>query len=228
MRDDINIIVASENTAVIDRILSLLSYENDLKIIDNVKNENDAIIKTTIIRPDVLILALSQSQGSIPELISILHSRSPSTKIIMFSDMADNRSALKALKDGASAYLLKETDMDILVPVIRIVISGRCYMSNSLIIQAFSSIAIYNYFPGQFINFLNDKTVFSAAERSIIASIAKGQTDNEIAENLNFHVGTVRNYLFSIKRRLNLRTRIQIVIFSIVKGLIKFDSIFEE
>jgi DNA-binding NarL/FixJ family response regulator len=228
MGNNINILIASENTADTDKILNILSHESDFNIAGKVKDEPDAIIKTAGIHPDILILAFSQSKTLTPELISILHRRSPSTRIILFSDIAESRNAGKALKEGVSAYLLKETDMDKLIPVIRIVNSGGCYINTPLTIRAFNTITLMNYFPGQFIEFKNDKATFSTAERNIVTFIAQGLTDNEIAENLNFHIGTVRNYLFDIKRRLKLKTRVQIVVFSIVNGLINFDSILEE
>ncbi|MDR2730402.1 MAG: response regulator transcription factor [Treponema sp.] len=221
----INILIASEDAADTGMIFDILSNENDFNIINIVKDEPDAIIKTANIRPDILILAFSQSKILTPELISILHRRSPSTKIILFSDIAEDRNAGKALKEGVSAYMLKETDMDKLIPVIRIVNSGGCYINTSLTIRAFNAVTSMTYFPGQFTERKKSTTVFSATERTIITFIAKGLSDNEIAENMNFHIGTVRNYLFAIKRRLKLKTRVQIVVFSIIKGLINFDSI---
>jgi DNA-binding NarL/FixJ family response regulator len=62
-------------------------------------------------------------------------------------------------------------------------------------------------------------------ERRIVTYIAEGLSDGEIAEYLHFSAGTIRNRLAAIKRRTKLKNRIQIVVFSLVYGLIKLDQV---
>ena len=213
-------------------ILDSLTDQADFRIAGVEKDESGAIIKSERLKPDVLIMDV-QAQGiDGPELAPIIRRRSPATAIAVIREKDEDDYAGRALKAGISGILLKEADMDKLAPIIKIVFSGGYYISASITNRVFGAFSFQNQFSGQstefsktWLNFKADYRFFSPAERGIITSIAQGRSDEEIAEYLHFSPGTIRNYLTAIKRKTNLKTRTQIVIFSLVYGLISFDQI---
>jgi DNA-binding NarL/FixJ family response regulator len=95
------------------------------------------------------------------------------------------------------------------------------------------TISFMSMFPGQtpefsklWLEYRTNYLQFSPAERGIITDIAKGMTDREIAEDLHFSTGTVRNYISAIIRKTKLKTRSQIAVYSLTCGLINFDQVF--
>jgi len=200
-----------------------LSAQNDFHIVGVEKDETGTIIKSERLQPDILILDI-QSQGIGGEkLAPIIHRRSPSTAIIMISDKDDENYAHLALKAGILGYLLKEKDTDILVSVVNIVFSGGYYISASIINRFFSTTAFRRQFSEQEPE--QNNTFFSPAERGIVTDLAQGYSDTEIAKHLNFSKGTIKNYLAAIKRKIKLKSRIQIVIFSLVHGFISLEHL---
>ena len=228
MSDIINILVASWHDEERSNILTALSGQNDFFIASVEKDEVGVIIKSERLKPDVVIIDLHSPFGMDgPELASIVRRKSPSSFIIMMCDKDDNVYAAKAFKAGVTGFLLRKIDMDKLVYAIKIVNLGGVFVSASITMRALDTITFYNQFPGQLKIITSTRNSaplsLSPAERGILTDIAKGLSDNEIAEHLNYSAGTIRNILVNIKRKTKLKNRVQIVLFSLISGIINLD-----
>jgi len=219
----INILITSKHNEDCNRILAVLSAQNDFHIAGIEKDETGTIIKSERLQPDILILDIQPQGMGGEELAPIIHRRSPSTIIIMLSDRDDENYARLAIKAGISGYLLKEKDTDILASVVKIVFSGGYFISASIINRFINTTAFTGQFPEQETG--QNYTLFSQAERSIVTDLARGYSDTEIANHLNFSKGTIKNYLTAIKNKLKLKNRIQIVVFSLLFGLIRLENL---
>jgi len=223
MGNIIRIFVTSGHDEDCKRILDILSDQNDFRITGVEKDETGTIIKSAQLKPDVLIMDLQPPGMGGEELAPIIHRRSPSTAIVMLCDKDEDNYACAALKAGVSGFLLKEVDTDKLVPVVKIVFSGGYYISASITIRVFSAVMFMNNFPGQITE--QHHTVFSPAERGIVIDIAHGFSYEKIAKHLHFSAGTIKNYLSAIMRKTKLKNRVQIVVYSLVYGLITFEQL---
>jgi len=222
MKNEISIIVTSSNDESCKLIIAILSEQNDFIITGIAKDESGTIIRAERLKPDVLILDL-QSPGLGGETLApIIHRRSPSTAIVMLCDRDEDKYAGMALKAGISGFLLKETDMDKLVSVVRIVASGGYYISAPIINRVFSSYLFQKQFPKMPVKYPG--LFYTSTERKIITDIACGFSDEEIADHLNYSIGSIRNRLTAIRRKTKLDSRVQIVIFSLVHGFISIDQ----
>jgi DNA-binding NarL/FixJ family response regulator len=221
MESLINIFVASGNDEDCKHIVNILSDQNDFRIAGVEKDESGTIIKSEKLKPDVLVLDLQPPMMSGEELAPIIHRRSPETAIVMLCNRDDDKYAGLALKAGISGFLLKNMDTDKLVPAVRIVSSGGYYISASIINSVFNAVIFHKQIPEQAQE--ENNLFFSPVERGIITDIASGLSDEEISNHLNYSIGTIRNCLTSIRRKTRLNNRVQIVIFSLVHGLISID-----
>jgi len=221
MKTTISIFVASTDDEYCKYILAILSEEDDFRIAGVGKDEASAIINSDSLKPDVLILDLQQQGLGGEELAPIIHRRSPHTAIVMLCDKDEANYAGHALKSGVAGFLLKEKDMDKLVPVIKIVCSGGCYISEPILNRAFNAVT----FPGHAMGQTTGCQILSPAERGIVADIAQGLSDEQIASHLHLGIGTVKNCVTAIKRKTKLNTRVQIVVYSLVYGLISFEQL---
>jgi DNA-binding NarL/FixJ family response regulator len=223
MNNIIRILINSGQNENCNRILTILSAQNEFHIAGIEKDETGTIIKSERLQPDILILDIQPQGMGGEELAPIIHRRSPSTVIIMLSDRDDENYARLAIKAGISGYLLKEKDTDILASVVKIVFSGGYFISASIINRFINTTAITNQFSEQESG--QNYTLFSRAERSIVTDLAQGYSDTEIAKHLNFSKGTIKNYLVAIKNKLKLKNRIQIVVFALLFGLIRLENL---
>lgn len=226
-----NILIITGNSESQKTIISAISNQNDLQIIGVENDEVVAIIKVEKLKPDVLVIDIQLPGIDGIELAPMVHRRSPSTSIIMISDKDDNDYANIAVKAGISGFLLRKTDLDKLIPVIKIVSLGGHFISSSIIKRSLETIMLMRQFSGKImdkimeikngsVNNANGSLSFSVLEHNIITDISKGFSDKEIAEHLNYSVGAIRNSMVVIKRKLNFKNRIQIVAFSLIYGVI--------
>jgi len=209
----INVLLSVENDEDRNLIFAGLTTQNDMRITGVEKDETGAIIKSEQLKPDILIMYLQPPGIDAVELAPIIHRRSPDTAIIMICDRDENEYAGYALRTGISGFLLRKADMDKLLFVVKIVNMGGFYISSSVINRALNSNR-FNYEKKENCRFL------SPVERCIISGIALGIPDKEIAGLINYSAGTVKNCVTAIKRKINLKTRAEIAVFSLVNGLI--------
>jgi len=225
MGNSISILITSNDNGNLQYILNSLKSENDLNIIDVETNEANTIIKSERLEPDVLIFDLFQPVIDGVELAPIIKRRSPNTAIILICDKDENDYAGKALRAGIRGYLLRNEDMNKILSVVKIVSMGGYYISASIMLKAINKMKLMNQFPGQFLETKETLPEFSSTERNIVECVAKGFSDDKIASYLNLSTGTIRNYIAVIKKKTKQKNRTQVVIFSLVHGLISLEEV---
>jgi len=223
MDDTISLLIASRHEDDQQQILTALSGQINYNTAGIANDETGVIIKTEILKPDILILDWQLSETSGHKLIRIIHSRSPSTSIIIIYDNArkqeEDYSDLQVMT-GISGFILKESDIDKLAYIIKIIIMGGCYISASITLKVFNMAALIKTISNQ-----DGHTSLSQLERSIIELLARGFNGAEIAEELNYSNGTINNCMTAIKRKMNRKNHVGIVTYSLASGIIRPEHI---
>jgi DNA-binding NarL/FixJ family response regulator len=217
MGNKINVLLVAGNDEDKKLIFEAMTLQDDIQIVGVEKDETGAIIKSEQLKPDVLIMNLQPPGIDGTVLAPIIHRRSPDTSIIMICDRDENNYADTALKAGISGFLLRKADMDKLLSVVRIVYMDGYYVSASIIKRALD-LNSYNYIKKENLRF------FSPVERCIINGIAKGVPYEEIAGQINYSAGAVKNCVTAIKHKTKLKKRSEIAVFSLVHGLINSEK----
>jgi len=221
----VSILVASKQNNDCKQILDILSSQNDFRVTGIEKDETGAIIRTGQLNPNVLVLDIQPLQIDSDKLIPIIHRGSPSTAVIIFCNNSEENFAARAIRAGASGILLKEKDMDKLVPAIEIVSLGGFHISASIVIDHFKTDTYANNYHKHITE--ENNIIFSHAEQCIIIDLARGYTDKEIAVRLNYSEGTIKNSIAAIKRRTKLNNRIQIVVYALSSGIIRMEDVLQ-
>lgn len=221
----VSILIASKQNNDCKQIFDILSSQNDLMITGIEKDETGAIIRTGQLNPNVLILDIQPPQIESDKLIPIIHRGSPSTAVLLFYNSQEEYYAVRAIRAGASGLLLKEMDMDKLIPAIEIIIHGGYYISAPIIMNMLKTEAYIKNSPN--LTAENNTFIFSHAEQSIIANLVKGYSDKEIAKRLNYSEGTIKNSIAAIKRRTKLKNRIHIVVYALSNGIIRMEDVLQ-
>jgi len=235
----ISILIASWIDVDRNSILSILSGQKDFLIAGVEKDEVAAIMKSEKLKPDILILDIPQSSISCTELAPIIHRRSPSTGIIMLSDRDEENYACLAIKAGIQGFLVKKTDMNKLASAVRIVNNGEVYVNDSILHRVFDTFNLMSRIHAKEQHLYKQETpsgssanyqriinsFYTPTERGIITLLAQGNSDDQIADLLHLCAGTIRNCMTTIRKKTRMKSRSQIVVFSIYYGLINFDKL---
>jgi len=222
----IQICVISKGKNDLNSITSLLSAQDDFTIADTGHNGYDAIKIVSRLCPDIIVMDLYLDDISGPELAPIIKMKSPATKLIAISSRNDMLLISRALRAEFAGFLVKHADMDKLTNAIRSVLHGGYYLSTPARHHAYYFLSgIDSLFMGETApkaNVTDNEGLPDIPDigRKIMNRIAKGYSDKEIADELGIAPGTVRNCLAAIKRKTGHRNRTQMIIYSLLHGLI--------
>ncbi|AEF86421.1 transcriptional regulatory protein DegU [Treponema primitia ZAS-2] len=223
----IRIVIIDGQDSDRSKVEFILSEHQDFRVVGVGKNGYDALSLPNHCRPDVVLLDINLSDIDGVRAISILKCRSPKIGIIIFTSIEDDESVFKAICNGASGYLLKNTDPEELVEGIRMVNSGGCFMAPQLTPGVFRMVSRLARNPSGAVSKTNSPTPDAAAfppnlsrtDLQIIHYVGQGLENREIAANLRLCIGTVRNRMSVILQKISLRDRTQLAIFARQYGL---------
>ena len=218
----ITIAIASKDQADRVAITALLKEQEDFRVISIGSDGYDALKSATTLRPDIIIMDFRMKDIDSLAIAPIIRRKSPSTALIVLCSHDEQNTVAKSLKAGISGCLLRQDGFNNLVPSIRSVLYGGWYISESA-----RDLAL-NYFSPPDGVFSAEPAIppflFTPTETGIFYGIIRGQTDREIARNLNINIGTLRNCISRIKNKTGLRNRAQIIIHALCAGIISIGN----
>ena len=221
----IKVMIADDQELMRDSLQILLSSKEDIQIVALAKDGKEVLEKIKVEQPDVILMDIRMPGMDGVSCTKIVKETYPSIQIIVLTTFDDDEYIYDALKYGASSYLLKGVTLDELNAAIHTVVEGGGIIHPNVAIKAmkmFSHMA-KNSMDAQ----INEEEIahISKTEWKIIEKIGNGLSNKEIAEELCFSEGTVRNYISIILDKLFLRDRTQLAIWavqnhrSILKGI---------
>jgi DNA-binding NarL/FixJ family response regulator len=203
----IRILTVDDHPLVRQGIAALISAEPDLKLVAEAANGREAILQFRTHRPDVTLMDLQMPEMSGVDAIGAIRGEFPDARIIVLTTYAGDARALRALKAGARAYLLKNTLHRELLETIRAVHAGRKNLSAE-------------------VSFLLAEHVsddpLSAAEMRVLRLIAEGKANKEIAIALTLREETVKAHVRSILSKLGVKDRTHAAMVGLKRGIIEF------
>ena len=201
-------------------ISSLLSFQRDFHIASIGKSGYDALRSAAELRPDIIVMEHLLAGIQSTELAPVIKRKSPGTKLIVFNS-CDNAGWIgQALQSGISGLLIKQLDMDKLTTAIKTVFYGGYYFSASIKSHVSTVLSVNTTRAALSPRACLVLSDASPTERKIINDLALGYTDKEIADDLRIAAGTVRNSMNDLKRRAGLKSRIQVIAYALLCGLI--------
>ena len=207
----IKILIADDHALVRQGIKRVLNFENDLEVIGEAEDGQKALGMTLVMQPDVLLLDLNMPVTDGLEVARQLQAARCKTKIIVLTIHDSDNYVLELLKNGASGYLLKDVEPSMLIKAIHIVHDGGTYIYPELEERIFGSVRI-----GEDIN-------EKAREMEVLRCIAKGFSNQDIAQALFVSEKTVKNHLTNIFRKLNVNDRTQALIYVLKNNMVDLE-----
>lgn len=213
---EIRVLVVDDQTVVREGLVSILSFQSDIKIIGQAQNGQEAIEIAKQDKPDVILLDLVMPKLDGLESISRLREVAPAAKILILTGYADAERVFHAIKAGAIGYMLKDSTWEQLLQAIRDVSKGQSYIDSSIAIKVIQELHTEPA-PTQ----INHSLTLTEREHQTLRLIAKGLSNQEIAEKLFVHERTVAKYVSNILSKLQLANRTQAALYAIREGLDK-------
>ena len=202
----IRILIADDHMLMRMGVSALISSTADMEIVGEAKNGRQAAELAKTLKPDVVIMDLMMPEMLGSEATGMITAADPDTKVIVLTTYGSSIELAKAIQNGAVGILLKDkVDMD-LVNTIRFVVAGNQVIPTRLLKQI-----------------EQDKALSQLTDRqlTILASVAQGQSNSDIAKSFGLSEITIKKHLSSIFERLGVANRSEAVALALRKQMLK-------
>jgi two-component system, NarL family, invasion response regulator UvrY len=198
----IRVFVADDHEIVRSGLKRLFADTPDIEWCGEAEDMDALLQRLPPARADVIVLDINMPGGGHPAAVSTLLRAQPPPKIVIFSMYGEDKHAVAYLRAGARAYLNKARSSLELVDVIRKVSTGRRHLISTLQDHLFKNQIDLEKTPAD---------LLSSRELEIVRALAEGLRSTEVARALGISVSTVNSIVLRIKRKLGVRTLIEIV-----------------
>jgi NarL family two-component system response regulator LiaR len=195
-----------------DGVVAILSFQTDMKVVGEGGDGVKAVELARQFKPDVVLLDMVMPRQSGLEVIPKIKQVSPDSRILVLSGFAESDQVYQSIKAGALGYLLKDATRDQLLQAIRDVSNGQASIPPSIAMKVIHEID----HPSELMYTAEPLT---PREMETLKLIARGLSNQEIAEQLVVHERTVAKYVSSILDKLHLANRTQVALYAVREGL---------
>lgn len=204
---NLRVLIVDDHPLVRSGMRTLLSTAQDIEVVGEASNGEEAEIQATSLQPDVIVMDLRMPGISGVEATRRILQANPHIRILVLTLYEDDDSVFAALRAGARGYVLKDANEVEVLRAIRAVGGGDALFSASVAQRLLDSFAMPHAgasnlpFPD-----------LTEREREILTLIARGCSNSEIAQSLVISSKTVRNYISSIFSKLQVNDRAQAIV----------------
>jgi DNA-binding NarL/FixJ family response regulator len=187
---------------------SVFAGQSQITIVGEASDGEQGLKLYESLKPDVVVLDLRLPKLSGFELIPLLRKSSPSARVVVLSNHQGSEDVYRTVRSGAMAYLTKEASGEELINAVQNV-------NRNL-----------RYFPSRMMDRLAERmpTVdLTPREQDILVCITQGQSNREIANELDIAEKTVRAHVSAVLEKMGARDRTQATIFALQRGLVHLD-----
>lgn len=203
----ISLLLVDDSELVRTGLKTLLSARGDrspFNIIGEAATAANAVTETLRLKPDVVLLDIRLPDGTGFEACRHILAKQPETRVLILTSVIDDNLVYEAMSSGAHGYLLKEINAQSLWQAIIDVAAGKFILDPAVTTRVLN--LVRNGAPQSEQDKLGQ---LSAQERRVLALVAEGKTNKEIAEQMGLSDKTVKNYLSNIFEKLQISRRSQ-------------------
>jgi len=201
MTDLIRILIADDHFVVRQGLATLLVPRNGMQVVGEAANGREAVEQARTLQPDVILMDMLMPEMDGPGAITLIKQENPNARILVLTSFGERDQVSIAIRAGALGYLLKDSTPDDLFHAIRSVYRGNLVIPQALAIELMQPQPA-EAMPGQ----------LTERETDVLRMLARGQSNKEIARNLNISTTTVRSHVSNILMKLNVSNRTQAVL----------------
>jgi DNA-binding NarL/FixJ family response regulator len=212
-RTQIRIVIADDHPLLRQGLIALLGQERDFAVVGEAGDGNEAVALAASLRPDILLLDLAMPPSGGLEVLRRLDKRKSDVRPIVLTAAIQQDDVATALRFGARGIVLKDAPTDVLIKSIRAVLDGQYWLGREVLadfarIMAAAPAAAA---PKDF--------GLTPRQLEVVAHVAAGRSNKEIAARLSVSEETVKHHLTHIFDRLRVSNRVELAVIAARHGL---------
>jgi len=201
MTERIRVLVVDDHELFRRGVIGALAASTDFGVEGECSTAREAMRLARLHLPDLVLLDLGLPDRSGLDVVAELHRDCPISRIVILTANEDEAAIARALREGASGYILKGVAADELLRALRAVAAGEGYVSPSLATRLLQEAGAPD--GGAPLADLTER------EREVLEGIARGEMNKEIAARLHLAERTVKYYVTNVLIKLHVRNRVE-------------------
>ena len=211
----IRVLLADDQALVRSGFRMILEERDDIEVVAEAENGREAVEAARRTSPDVVLMDVRMPELDGIEATARILSERPETRVVILTTFDLDEYVARALRAGASGFLLKDVRPPQLVDAIRVVAGGDALLAPTVTRRLLDRFAqSLDATPPPALDLLTER------EREILKLVAEGLSNAEIADRLVVGESTVKTHVSAVLRKLGLRDRVQAVIAAYDAGLV--------
>lgn len=208
MKSPIRLLIIENQTLVRVGIKTILSVQSDFEIVAEAETGAKGLTLFRVLKPDVTILSLRLPDSCAIDVLEQYFAENKRAKILILAEHAGDSEISRSLKKGAAGYICKDISESELIKAIRAVNAGG------------------KYIPSEIAEILSEnlgQEELTPRERKILQMIVGGNSNKEIAFDLNVSENTVKTHVKNVFEKLGVSDRTSAATLAIRRGLVRID-----
>ena len=205
----ISILVIEDNRLLRDGIASILKKQTDMRVVASVGNGENILLMMDKVKPNIILLDLGLRNQNSLQIVKLSKMHFLETKIIVMDLIPLQADVFEFVEAGVSGFILKDASITEFLKTIRSVYQGMRVLPAHLTGSLFSQI-VEHAINGSKPSVIIESVRMTKREKQVIALIADGATNKEIAQKIHLSTYTVKSHVHNILEKLALSTRVQI------------------
>ena len=211
MSEPVRILIADDHELVRQGLVALLSVKPGVEVIGQAKDGVEAVAMANSLRPDIILMDLLMPRKNGIEATREIKTENPDARILIITSFAEDENVYQAIKAGALGYLLKDSSPQELMQAIHDVCNGRMSLHPNIALKLIEELNRPTESPAT-------DDPLTEREVEVLKLIAKGRSNQEIAEKLIVSKRTVGAHVSNILSKLHLANRTQAALYALRKG----------
>lgn len=202
--DPIRVLLVDDHVIVREGLKMVLGRDARIRIVGEAGTAQQAVSEACRANPDVVLMDIRLPDGTGVQACSDILEQCPQTRVLFLTSYVDDDTVLAAILAGAHGYLVKEIGVEMLVESIKRVAAGESILDPAATQRVLAWVKTHSGAPPD-----ASREALSPQEQRIVALVAAGKTNKEIAAELGLSPKTVKNYLSNIYQKLQITRRAQ-------------------
>ena len=216
MSDQIRVLIVDDIAETRDHLSKLLGFEKDIEVVGAAASGAEALEMAAKLHPDVVLMDINMPQLDGLKATELIRHELPEVKVLVLTVSEQDENLFEAIKVGAHGYLLKDLKPEVLHEMLLAVARGETPISPLMAKKIIAEFA--RQLP--LVPVPKPVEELTLREKEVLALVAAGTDNQEIAERLFLAEGTVKRHLHNILTKLQARSRREAAAYAVRHGLI--------
>lgn len=210
-------LLLADDDPLVRRSLRMLFELHNIAVVGEAANGEEAIEATSKLKPSIILMDVNMPKMDGIQAARAIKEQHPGVQIIILTVSNKHENVVQAIRDGSSAYILKDSSPEQLIHIVESVSAGRYFVDTAIANELLVNL-VHGANPRQP---QKDFSLLTAREKEVLQLIVNGHSNKEIASNLKITLRTVKAHVSSILVKLNVNDRTQAAVLAIQEKLVE-------